>query len=303
MSNPYHIPVMLEESVEGLAIKPNGIYVDATFGGGGHSRAILEKLGPKGRLIAFDKDIDASNNLLEDSRLTLINNDNVHLSNFLDYLDIKAVDGIIADLGISSHQVDTPERGFSFRYDSALDMRMDSGNPLTAAALLNTSTEKNLQEIFSRYGEIKNSKTLAKAVIKKRALTPFSTTGQLADVANEVMPATDTLKKYLAPVFQSLRIAVNDELNGLKLLLAQCGEALKKGGRLVILTYHSLEDRIVKSFLQGMDEDEMTENTALKGQGEKSWVNITRKPIIANQEEIARNPRARSAKLRIAEKR
>jgi 16S rRNA (cytosine1402-N4)-methyltransferase len=296
----YHIPVLRNESIEGLDINPAGIYVDATFGGGGHTSAILDKL-TTGRLIAFDRDADALANVPKDKNFLLVPHDYAHLKNYLRYLEINKVDGILADLGISSHQVDTPERGFSFRYEAPLDMRMDKQIPKTAADLLNNNTEAALQKIFSEYGEVKNARTLAKAIAASRKLSPLKTTQQLVKITEQVLPRKENLKKYAAPIFQALRIAVNDELNSLRSFLQQSYEMLKPGGRMVIITYHSLEDRIVKNFLQ--QENEIDQSAAaIYGKSDEKWKIITRKPIIPSEEEIVKNPRARSAKLRIAVK-
>jgi len=301
MGTDYHIPVLLAESIAGLEINPKGVYVDATFGGGGHSRAILEKL-TTGRLIAFDRDTDAQSNIPSDKNFVLVPHDYAFIGNYLNYLKIKSVDGILADLGISSHQVDTAERGFSFRFDAPLDMRMDQLIPKTAADLLNNDAEVELQRIFSEYGEIKNSKTLARAIVTSRRVKTLETTGQLLDIAATVIPSRENVKKYAAPVFQALRIAVNDELNALKSFMDQSFQVLKKGGRLVVITYHSLEDRIVKNSLN--EAYEMSSSDAIiYGKTADKWMAINRKPIVPTEDEMRMNPRSRSAKLRIAEKR
>jgi 16S rRNA (cytosine1402-N4)-methyltransferase len=300
MATEYHNPVMLRETMEGLNINPEGVYVDVTFGGGGHTRAIMENL-TTGRLIAFDRDADAQQNIPANENFLLIPHDYMHLKNYLRFLKIEKVDGILADLGISSHQVDTPERGFSFRFDAPLDMRMDKQIPKTAADLLNDNTETSLQQIFSEYGEVKNARTLAKAIAASRKIAPLKTTQQLVKITEEVLPRRENLKKYAAPVFQALRIAVNDELNALRSFLQQSYEILDPGGRLVIITYHSLEDRIVKNFLQ--EENLSDPNaTAIYGTTTEKWKPISRKPIVPDNQEILNNPRSRSAKLRIAEK-
>ena len=301
MGTDYHIPVLLAESIAGLEINPKGVYVDATFGGGGHSRAILEKL-TTGRLIAFDRDTDAQSNIPSDKNFLLVPHDYAFIGNYLNYLKIKSVDGILADLGISSHQVDTAERGFSFRFDAPLDMRMDQLIPKTAADLLNNDAEVELQRIFSEYGEIKNSKTLARAIVTSRRVKSLETTGQLLDIAATVIPSRENVKKYAAPVFQALRIAVNDELNALKSFMDQSFQVLKKGGRFVVITYHSLEDRIVKNSLN--EAYEMSSSDAIiYGKTANKWMAINRKPIVPTDDEMRMNPRSRSAKLRIAEKR
>ena len=300
METDYHIPVLLAESIEGLAINPKGVYVDATFGGGGHSRAILEKLST-GKLIGFDRDTDAQSNIPDNKNFTLVPHDYAHLANYLRHMELDSVDGILADLGISSHQVDTAERGFSFRYDAPLDMRMNQQISKTAADILNSESEIELQKIFSEYGEIKNSRTLARAIVATRRIEPLKTTGQLMKIAESIIPQRENLKKYAAPVFQALRIAVNDELNALKSFLEQAFRMLKTGGRLVVITYHSLEDRIVKNFLKE-ESDAKGADSLIYGKSSEKWISITRKPIIPSDEEIRQNPRSRSAKLRIAEK-
>ena len=300
MNSEYHIPVLRDACIEGLAMQENGIYIDATFGGGGHSSAILHKM-KGGRLIAFDRDADAQPNIPENENFTLVHHDFIHLKNYLRYMDVIPVDGILADLGISSYQVDTAERGFSFRFEAPLDMRMDRQNPITASHVLNEEPEAQLVRIFSEYGEVKNSKTLARAVVAYRKVKPIRTTGQLVQIAEEVLPGKENIRKYMAPVFQALRIAVNDELNGLRSFLDQCKEVLKPDGRLVVLTYHSLEDRIVKNFLQETEKG-ISIDKNIYGQTQSAWEMITRKPIVPDEAEIEKNPRARSAKLRIAQK-
>jgi 16S rRNA (cytosine1402-N4)-methyltransferase len=295
----YHIPAMLHESLDALAINPAGIYVDATYGGGGHSKAILQKLNSKGRLISFDRDLDAQENLPQEKNFTLVHHDFIHLKNYLRHLEAIPADGILADLGISSHQIDTEGRGFSFRFDAPLDMRMDKQNPRSAKEIVNEESAEELQRIFGEYGEVKNARTLAQAIVRRRKIKQLETTLELTQAAEEVLPARENLKKYLAPVFQALRIAVNDELEGLKSFLQQCLEVLRPGGRLAVITYHSLEDRIVKQVLQG-EEDRNTPN--VYGGRQMAWKAISRKPIIPSDEEIANNPRVRSAKLRVAEK-
>jgi 16S rRNA (cytosine1402-N4)-methyltransferase len=300
METDYHNPVLLHECIEGLNINPKGTYVDVTYGGGGHSAAILEKL-TIGKLIAFDRDIDAQANIPSNPAFLLIHQDYSHLKNHIRHQGFKQVDGILADLGISSHQVDTPERGFSFRFDAPLDMRMDNQIPKTAADILNDNNVSTLQKIFSEYGEVKNANTLARAITSRRKIEPIETTFQFLKILESVMPAKENIKKYAAPIFQALRIAVNDELNALKSFLQQAYEVLKPGGRLVVITYHSLEDRIVKNFFN--QENETDPNAAIiYGRADEKWALINRKPIVPTDNEINLNPRARSAKLRIAEK-
>ncbi|RYD79628.1 MAG: 16S rRNA (cytosine(1402)-N(4))-methyltransferase RsmH [Sphingobacteriales bacterium] len=300
--NAYHNPALYQESIDALNIQPGGIYVDATFGGGGHSKGILQNIDKKSRLIAFDRDLDAQANVPTDKNFLLVHNDFIHLKNFLRHENALPVNGILADLGISSHQIDVPERGFSFRFDAPLDMRMDKQNPRTAAHILNEEKEDKLVQIFSEYGEVQNSKTLARAIATRRRLEPIETTSQLAALAQSLIPARENLKKYLAPVFQALRIEVNDELNGLKSFLEQSLDVLAPGGRLAIITYHSLEDRIVKNFMQLGRFDEAMSAKDIFGKSTNPWKNITRKPIIPSEQEIEGNPRVRSAKLRVAEK-
>ncbi len=295
----YHTPALLAESIEALNIRPDGIYIDATFGGGGHSRAILAKL-KKGKLIAFDRDIDAQSNIVEDKKLLLIQQDFIHLKNFLSYLKYIPVDGILADLGISSHQVDEPTRGFSFRYDAPLDMRMDIQQKKTARDIVNEYRAGELQSIFSKYGEIKNARTLANAIVEARKTRAIETTGQLAAIAENVAPK-NIAKKYLAMVFQSIRIEVNNEMEGLRSFLSQSLDVLKSGGRLAVITYHSLEDRPVKNFMLTGNFDGDVQKDVF-GQPETPWKAVVKKPIIADDAEVAANPRVRSAKLRVAEK-
>ncbi len=297
----YHIPALLEETVNGLNIQPDGIYVDATFGGGGHSREILAQLSSKGRLIAFDRDAEAQRNLPEDERITLIPYDFRYIRQFLRYLNAFPADGILADFGISFHQVDAGERGFSFRFDAALDMRMDQAQALTAAEVLNSYPESELVRIFSEYGEVPNSKRLASRIAMRRTMAPIETTNDLSRIAEEVLPGREVLKKYLAPVYQALRIEVNKEMEALEYFLEAALASLKPGGRLSLLSYHSLEDRRVKRFLASGNLDG-TEDKDVFGRSTSPWKEITRKPIMPSEEEISRNPRSRSARLRIAEK-
>lgn len=301
MQNSYHVPVMLQESIEGLNIIPNGVYVDVTFGGGGHSREILKSLNENGRLIAFDRDPEALVNMPDDSRFTLVPADFIHLRNYLREMQVLPVDGILADLGISSHQIDAGERGFSFRFNAALDMRMDKQNPVTAAQIVNEESQDGLQRIFSAYGEIKNARTLAEALVSQRKISPIETTGELANTAEKVMPRKENFHKYLATVFQALRIAVNNELEGLKEFLLQALSSLNTGGRLVVMSYHSLEDRLVKNFFQTGNFEGFVEKDVF-GKLISPWRIINRKPMTPSEEEILRNSRSRSAKLRIVEK-
>ncbi|MBI3141938.1 MAG: 16S rRNA (cytosine(1402)-N(4))-methyltransferase RsmH [Bacteroidetes bacterium] len=297
----YHIPVMLEQCLEGLGIVPHGLYVDATYGGGGHSSAILHLLGPSGRLLAFDRDADVIGQKAQDQRLILINHDYRWITNFLDYHTAVPVHGILADLGVSSHQFDTDARGFSFRRDAPLDMRMDIDLALTAADVLNAYTEGQLQRVFTLYGEIKNAKTLAQLIVDKRKMAPITTTGQLAAVVGHAMHRNDKEHKYLSQVFQALRIEVNHELESLSLFLEQAPMLLKPGGRLVVISYHSLEDRLVKNLMETGNLEGIS-HTDLYGNILRPLTPVLRKPLLPSAHEVANNPRSRSAKLRIAEK-
>jgi 16S rRNA (cytosine1402-N4)-methyltransferase len=296
----YHNPVMLQECMEGLNIKPDGIYVDVTFGGGGHSREILKHLGPKGRLLAFDQDADAQKNLPKDDRLTFIDQNFRYLKNNCRLQGAIPADGILADLGVSSHQFDQPERGFSIRFDADLDMRMDQGGSLTAKQVVNTYSEEQLHRIFGIYGEIKNAKTLAQTLVTQRLNKPIDTVDELKKAISKLIPKGKE-NKYLAQVFQALRIEVNQELEALKEFLEQTVDVLKKEGRLVVMSYHSLEDRLVKNFIaKGKFQGEVEKD--FFGNQIKPLESITRKAIVASDEEIKLNNRARSAKLRIAVK-
>ncbi|OIP02146.1 MAG: 16S rRNA (cytosine(1402)-N(4))-methyltransferase [Bacteroidetes bacterium CG2_30_33_31] len=295
----YHLPVLAEESVKGLNINPEGIYVDATFGGGGHSKLILSELNT-GKLVGFDRDSDAEKNVLQDDRFVFIPQNYRFIENFLDYNNLIPVDGILADLGVSSHQFDIPERGFSFRFDGPLDLRMDFNNGKTAADIINTYEEKALIHIFSLYGEIKNSRTLARQIIKIRDKKKIDTTYEFVE-AIDCIVSIKTRNKYLAQVFQALRIEVNEELDSLKDFLIQSSKVLKTGGRLVVISYHSLEDRLVKNFLRSGNFDGKLDKD-FYGNINSPFTIITRKPMVADDDEIEINGRARSAKLRIAEK-
>lgn len=296
MSNQefYHTTVLLHEAVDGLAIKEDGIYVDATFGGGGHSRLILSKLGPEGRLIAFDQDEDAWRNKPDDDRLIPVTENFRYLRRFLRLHGITEVDGILADLGVSSFQFDTAERGFSLRYDGPLDMRMDKRGELTAAQILRTYSEPQLHKLFEQYGEVRNSKQLAKHIVDNRKAAQVSTIASLKAMLAPVIKGGNP-NRYLAQVFQALRIEVNDELGVLKDFLQQSAQSLKPGGRLSIISFHSLEDRIVKQYIKrGVWDDNADSSLVLKA--------INNKPIEPTEEEIKVNNRARSARLRIAER-
>ncbi len=296
----YHVPVMLQECIDALAIDPNGTYVDVTFGGGGHSKEILKHLGENGRLYAFDQDPDAVKNALDDPRFKLIHQNFKFLKNYLRLEGVKQVDGILADLGVSSHQFDAADRGFSIRFDADLDMRMDQVSDLDAKKLLNTYPEEELHRIFGMYGEIQNAKSLAKVIVTARLNQEIQTVAELKQVIQKLVPKGKE-HKYHAQVFQALRIEVNKELEALQEFLLQTEAVLKPNGRLVVMSYHSLEDRLVKNFMaKGKFKGEVEKD--FFGNEIKPFKVISRKAIVANAEELARNNRARSAKLRIAEK-
>lgn len=295
----YHIPVMLQECMEGLGINPDGDYVDATFGGGGHSAEMLRRL-KRGRLFAFDQDVDAARNVFNDDRFFFIMHNFRFLRNFLKYYQAEYVDGILADLGVSSHDFDIASRGFSFRFDGDLDMRMNQKATTTAADIVNKYSEKELKEVFQNYGEVKNSITLTKQIISERANKKIRTTGQLKEAIQKCIPRGKE-NKYLAQVYQALRIEVNEEMEALKEFLLASLEVLKPGGRLVIMTYHSLEDRMVKNFLKSGNLEGKVEKD-FYGQTSSPFKLINRKVITPREEELKLNPRSRSAKLRIAEK-
>lgn len=296
----YHVPVMLHECIEALDIKPDGIYVDVTFGGGGHSREILKKLGPKGRLIAFDQDPDAIKNAIDDERFVLVHQNFRFLKNYLRLQGVKEVDGILADLGVSSHQFDDASRGFSIRFDADLDMRMDQVSDLDARKVVNTYSEDELHRIFGMYGEVQNAKSLAKTIVTARLSKPINTIAELKEAIKKLVPKGKE-HKYHAQVFQALRIEVNKELDALQEFLTQSPLVLKEGGRLVVMSYHSLEDRLVKNFmLKGKFRGEVEKD--FYGNEIKPFRVLTRKAITASEEEVKNNNRARSAKLRVAEK-
>ena len=295
----YHIPVMLNECLEGLQLKDDGVYVDVTYGGGGHARAILERI-PNGKLIAFDQDNDALDSLEDHNNLIFVNHNFQFIKNFLKYYDNEKVDGILADLGISSHQIDEGERGFSFRFDAELDMRMNQDQDLDAYEIVNRYSVEDLSRLFKQYGEIRYAWKLANKIVAYRKNTPIATTGQLAEITEE-FTIPKQRNKELAQLFQALRIEVNDELGVLKSLLTNSLESLKPGARLVVMSYHSLEDRLVKTFMQSGNFDGHVETDAF-GRSNRPFKLINRKPIVATEQEIALNPRSRSAKLRIAER-
>jgi len=300
MQQAYHVPVLLKEVIEGLKIIPSGIYVDCTFGGGGHSKKILEKLNGEGKLIVFDQDEDARNNLPEDERIIFVPHNFRHLTRFLRFYKIQKVNGILADLGVSSHQFNEPERGFSTRFDAALDMRMNQHEKITAADILKNYSEEKLHKIFEKYGEVTNSKTLAKRIVELRRTASLNTINEFKNAVYPIVKGNP--EKYFAQVFQALRIEVNDELNVLKEMLLQSVDVLEEGGRIAVITFHSLEDRIVKDFFKyGNFEEEQSRD--LFGNKTKNELKIiTKKPIVPTTEELKINPRSRSSKLRIAEK-
>lgn len=296
----YHVPALLKESVDGLNVRPNGTYVDVTFGGGGHSREIMRRLGKEGHLLAFDQDMDAYVNKIEDARFIFVHSNFRYLRNFLHYYGVEKIDGLLADLGVSSHHFDDESRGFSFRFDGELDMRMNRNAALKASDVLNDYTESKLADIFYVYGEMRNARLIARAIVKERMAAPINTVQRFLDVLKPFV-GKDKEKKDLARIFQALRIEVNDEMDTLRKLLYDAVKVLKPGGRIAILTYHSLEDRIVKNFFK-------TGN--FEGKLEKDFYGnpivplrlVNNKVIVASDEEVEANPRARSAKLRIAEK-
>jgi 16S rRNA (cytosine1402-N4)-methyltransferase len=295
----YHIPVLLNESVDGLEIKADGDYVDVTFGGGGHSREIFSRL-KSGRLFAFDQDQDAAANVIHDDRFFFIRHNFKYIRNFLKYYGVEQVDGILADLGVSSHDFDVAERGFSFRFDGDLDMRMNRDSSQTAADLVNTYSEDQLRTVFREFGEIDNAGRLAKQLVSARNSRPVKTIEQFREAIAPCVPRLQE-SKYLAKVFQALRIETNKEMDVLHEFLEQSIQLLKPGGRLVVITYHSLEDRMVKNFIRSGDLSGKQEKDFF-GNVESPLEAINRKVIVPTEEEIERNPRARSGKLRIAEK-
>lgn len=297
----YHTPVLLQACIDNLNIKPDGIYVDLTFGGGGHSLHILKKLNEQGKLFAFDQDADAKQNTLNDARFTLIPHNFRYLKNYLRLYGINKVDGILGDLGVSSHQFDEASRGFSIRFDSELDMRMNQQNKLTAKQIVNEYPEKQLIYIFKTYAEIHNAARLAFVICSAREEKIISTTNQLKEVIASCTPKFEE-HKYLAKVFQALRIEVNQEIEALNECLTQCYEVLDVGARLVIISYHSLEDRIVKNIIKTGNVEGVLKKDVIFGTSKMCFKNLTSKPILPSEEEIKINTRARSAKLRVAQK-
>ena len=296
---PYHIPALLPQAIELLDIKPNGTYIDATFGGGGHSRAIMQLLNKEGRLFSFDRDLEAYRNRIEDERFTFVHGNFRHIENFMRYYGVEKVDGILADFGVSFHHFDTPERGFSFRHDAPLDMRMNRDSEKSAADIISEVDEDSLVSLLKAFADLKRPGNVAKAIVAARDKHPIETTFQLADTVKAALDPRQE-KKEMAQVFQALRIKVNHEADDLRIFLNSTLNVLKPGGRLVTLTYHSMEDRLVKHFLKtgnidGKEEKDFFGNVSTK------WKLITRKPVEADAEEVESNPRARSARLRAAE--
>ena len=297
----YHIPVLLDESVSGLNIKPDGVYLDLTFGGGGHSREILNRLGEEGCLMGFDQDEDAMQNVPDDGRFVFVNHNFRYLRNFMRFYGLEKADGILADLGVSSHEFDEADRGFSFRFDAELDMRMNRRSRLTAAEVLNGYDEQRLCSLFRNYGEVENARRLVDFIVKARAGKALVTSG---DLYQAILPCIPKMKekKYLAKVYQALRIEVNGELDALEDMLENAMEVLKPGGRLVVITYHSLEDRLVKNFFKSGNAEGKVDKDLIFGHINHGFELVNRKVIVPTDEEVDRNPRARSAKLRIVEK-
>ena len=296
----YHVPVLLNESIDGMHLQPGGIYVDVTFGGGGHSKEILRRADKTARLFSFDQDEDAEKNIVDDKRFTFVRSNFRYLYNFLRYHGIEQVDGILADLGVSSHHFDDSERGFSFRFDGNLDMRMNKRAGKTAADIVNTYDEERLADIFYLYGELKNSRKLASALVKARSRKTIVTIGDFLEIVKPMF-GREREKKELAKVFQALRIEVNQEMEALKEMLYSATKVLKPGGRLVVITYHSLEDRMVKNIMKtGNIEGKTVQD--FYGNSQSPFKLINNKVTTASNEEVERNPRSRSAKLRIAEK-
>lgn len=297
----YHIPVLLKESVDGLDINPDGVYVDVTFGGGGHSREILSRLGDNGHLFSFDQDADAENNIVDDPRFTFVHSNFRWLSNWMRYYDIEHIDGLLADLGVSSHHFDDAERGFSFRYDAPLDMRMNREGGKTAADIVNDDTEEHLADIFYLYGELRRSRQIAAAIVKARQSKPILTTQDFLQVVDPLF-RREKEKKDMARLFQALRIEVNHEMQALSEMLTSATRLLAKGGRLSVITYHSLEDRMVKNIMKSGNVNGKVEEDPVYGRKASPYNLVNNKVIVPSDEEVERNPRSRSAKLRIAKK-
>lgn len=296
----YHIPVLFKETLDGLNIQPNGVYIDCTFGGGGHSAGILNLLNKNGKLLVFDQDIDAQQNVPNDDRIIFIPQNFRHLQRFLRLQGITAVDGVLADLGVSSHQFDEGDRGFSIRFAGPMDMRMNQRQEITAATIIKSYTEQQLHKLFEQYGEVTNSKTLAKHIVHQRSHLPFITIEQFKALISPVVKGNPN--KYLAQVFQALRMEVNDEMGALKDLLQQLATLLKPSGRAAIITFHSIEDRMVKNFFKQGSFDELPTNPFESVAKNTTFRLINKKPLVATEEELKRNARSRSAKLRITER-
>ena len=296
----YHVPVLLRESIDGLDIKPDGVYVDVTFGGGGHSREILQRLGKKGHLYSFDQDEDAEGNIPNDDRFTFVRSNFRYLRNWMRYYGVEQIDGLLADLGVSSHHFDDETRGFSFRFDAPLDMRMNKRAGMTAADILNNYNEEQLADVFYIYGELKNARKIAATIVKARNEKTIETTGDLLKITEDLLPKTRE-KKEAAKLFQALRIEVNHEMDALKEMLNGACDVLRDGGRLSVITYHSLEDRIVKNFMKAGNVEGKVKQDFF-GRIEAPFKQVGGKVITPSEEEQQQNPRSRSAKLRIVEK-
>ena len=296
----YHVPVLLRESIDGLDIKPDGVYVDVTFGGGGHSREILQRLGKKGHLYSFDQDEDAEGNIPNDDRFTFVRSNFRYLRNWMRYYGVKHIDGLLADLGVSSHHFDDETRGFSFRFDAPLDMRMNKRAGMTAADILNNYNEEQLADVFHIYGELKNARKIASVIVKARNENTIETTGDLLKITEDLLPKTRE-KKEAAKLFQALRIEVNHEMDALKEMLNGACDVLRDGGKLSVITYHSLEDRIVKNFMKAGNVEGKVKQDFF-GRIEAPFKQVGGKVITPSEEEQQHNPRSRSAKLRIVEK-
>ena len=295
----YHLPVLLKESIEGLNINPSGVYVDTTFGGGGHSKSILNELGDKGHLFAFDQDEDARNNVWGDDRLTFIASNSRYLRQYMDYYEVGGIDGLLADLGVSSWQFDNPKRGFSYREDHKLDMRMNMSQEQTAADVIMRYREEDIVRVLSDYGQVRNAKTLARQLVEARRHMPIESIGRFLEVIDPLIRGNRA--RYLAQVFQALRIEVNDEMGALQELLAQATDLLNPGGRLVVISYHSVEDQMVKRWMKAGNASGVVESDDT-GHRHKPYAVLTKKPIVPTAEETKANNRARSAKLRVAQK-
>lgn len=300
-ASTYHVPVLLNESIDGLAIKPGGTYVDVTFGGGGHSREILRRLGPDGRLFSFDQDADAEKNIVDDGRFTFVHSNFRWLANWMRYYEVEHIDGLLADLGVSSHHFDDAERGFSFRYDAPLDMRMNREGGKTAADIVNNDTQEELADIFYLYGELRQSRQIAAAIVKARTQKPILTTQDFLQVVDPLF-RREKEKKDMARLFQALRIEVNHEMAALSEMLTSATKLLAEGGRLSVITYHSLEDRMVKNVMKTGNVNGKAEEDPVYGRKPSPYRLVNNKVIVPSEEETERNPRSRSAKLRIAEK-